>query len=1023
MNIKSEMIVTAQNKTILSEEKLSAWIIKKARSVYIPSSVYRLQLNKAFTFREAVRRIPYLKDLGIEAVYCSPYFQAVPGSLHGYNVADPSQINSEIGSGMDYQQFCEALASNGLEQIVDVVPNHMGISGNNNTWWMDVLENGQSSVYAVYFDIDWDSAKKELKGKVLLPVLGDFYGSVLENKELRLAYEKGSLSIYYYERRFPVDPQTYPVILEHGLEELETEIGKDNNFLLEYQSIITSFKNLPLRSQGGPEKAEERHREKEIAKARLAALVERSSQIREFVDSRLVVFNGDKADPKSFDLLDGFLNQQVYRLGLWSVAVQEINYRRFFNVNDLAAIRIEDAKVFQAYHEFLFSLIREGKISGLRVDHPDGLYDPPAYFKSLQRECLLQMILREWDENARFSAEKPDPVDVDAVRKTLDKLLLNDSASPGFFVVAEKILDRKEQLPDNWSVHGTVGYDFLNAVNGFFVDKRNEMKFAELYENYIGHKINFEDLVYSKKKFFGLVHMASEINALGSRLDQISETNRRFRDFTRNDLTLAIREVIACFPVYRTYVSWDEAAPSDKDVQYIELAVEKAKKKTPALNSAVYDFLRDVLLLRVSHDVVGEEKKFYKDFLLRFQQLTGPIMAKGVEDTSFYVYNRLISLNEVGGDPFYFGYSADDFHAQNIQRHKRYPYSFLASSTHDTKRSEDVRMRINVLSEIPDEWKVKIDEWAVLNQKYRIDIAGGAEPRRNTEYYLYQILIGVWPDGPLTEGDLFSFTERIWQVVLKSIREAKIYTSWIKPDLEYEGAVKAFTQAILAPGSDNAFLKSFLLFQRKVAFYGKLNSFSAGLLKICSPGVVDVYQGDELWNYCLVDPDNRGLVDFDRRQQFLDSIDDEASSVGAVGDLLAQWGRQEPDKLKLFFLSRWLRFRRMHKEIFAGGEYIPAMVQGEREGNIIAFIRERGGKIVLSTAVRFFTELTIPDKGYSPSIDLWKDTRIILPDGISYPETLTDVITGDVVQVRADKDARFVQVKDIFKYAYTGLLV
>ncbi|MFH0753455.1 MAG: malto-oligosyltrehalose synthase [Candidatus Omnitrophota bacterium] len=1020
--LKTDVSGVSSGITILSEEKLSSWIIKKSRSVNIPSSVYRLQFNKMFTFKHATAIIPYLKDLGIDAVYCSPFFQAVPGSLHGYNVADPNQINSEIGSLQDYQHFCDELVAHGLGQIVDVVPNHMGISGNNNQWWMDVLENGQSSVYARYFDIDWDSAKKELKGKVLLPVLGDFYGRVLENGELRLAFEAGAFSVHYYERVFPVDPQTYPMILEMGLHQLQQKLGKESNDLLEYLSVMTSFKNLPYHADCSEKGSEERNREKEIAKSRLAALVGRCVDIRECLGNTLNIFNGNKAEPRSFDLLDVLLGQQAYRLGLWSVAVQEINYRRFFNINDLAAIRIEDERVFQHYHRFLFTLIREGKVSGLRIDHPDGLYDPPAYFKALQRECLLQMLLREWDGQTGSGSQETKAFDIESARGVIDRLLVNEfSKSPGFFVVVEKILDREERLPKNWNIHGTVGYDFMNALNGLFVDKRHESTFAGLYEGYIGHKIDFEELVYSKKKFFALVHMASEINSLGNRLDQISETNRLFRDFTRNDLTLAIREVIACFPVYRTYVSPDAVAPSLKDVHYVELAVEKAKKKTPALNPAVYDFLRDVLLLRVCHDLSGDEGGLYKDFLLRFQQLTAPIMAKGFEDTSFYVYNRLISLNEVGGDPFYFGYSADDFHLKNQYRNKRWPYSFVASSTHDTKRSEDVRMRINVLSEMPDLWQDKILRWAELNQKFKVEISGVLEPRRNTEYLLYQSLVGVWPQVSLRDEDFAAFNDRIWEVVLKSIREAKIYTSWIRPDLEYEGAVKSFTHSLLTAGPGNAFLDDFLPFQRKIAFLGRLNSLSALLLKICSPGVVDTFQGDELWNYCLVDPDNRRQVDFDRRMELMRSIDNDIHSGKPVCDLMLQWG-QEPDKVKLFLLSRYLCFRRANKEVFAGSTYLPAMIEGGLSHHVVAFVRSRGEKMILAVAARFFAGLNISETEKVPSQALWQDTRIILPEGFVYPSSFKDVVTGNIIKVYNDRGVYAVLVKDVFQYTYTGLL-
>ncbi len=1013
--------VIAENRIVLSEEKLSSWIIKKARSLYIPSSIYRLQFNRNFTFSDALALIPYLKEIGIEAVYCSPFFQAVPGSLHGYDVTDPNRLNPEIGSTEDYERFCAVLTDHGMGQILDVVPNHMGIFGESNRWWMDVLENGQSSLYAGFFDIDWDPPTRKLSGKILLPVLGDFYGRVLENQEIRLVLNDGGFSVHYYERCFPVDPRTYPLILEYGLQDLIGSFGSDKRELEEYLSISTALRNLPSRGESDPQKISERNREKEIAKRRLASLLIVSPVIRDFVHSRLVIFNGRKGDEHSFDQLDALLNAQAYRLGLWSVAAQEINYRRFFNINDLAAIHTENENVFLHYHAYVFDLIRRGKISGLRIDHPDGLYDPTAYFRLIQRECFLNMILGECDQDPAFT-QGGNIFDVAAAREVLDRLLDGGGVASGFFVVGEKILDRREQLPGDWSIHGTVGYDFMNAANGLFVNQHNEGSFSRLYDDFIGHKIDFEELVYSKKKFFALVHMASEINALGNRLDHITVANRRFRDFTRNDLTLAIREVIACFPVYRTYVSPGAQVLGEKDVQYIQMAVRKAKKKTPALNPAVYDFLQDVLLLRAYSPEDSDSQVRLRDFLMRFQQLTGPIMAKGVEDTAFFVYNRLLSLNEVGGDPLHFGYSVEDFHLRNSQAAKCWTCSLLASSTHDTKRSEDVRMRLNVLSEIPGEWQCLINEWALMNESGKTDLAGTLEPRRNTEYAIYQTLLGVWPDQGLTAADLPAFRERLWTVVLKSVREAKVYTSWIRPDLGYEGAVRTFTDSLLKPVETDPFIKSFKMFHNRISFYGKLNSFSAILLKICSPGVVDIYQGDELWNYALVDPDNRRPVDFNYRQNLWEKLGNENVPESFLSNTMSASGIVDLDKLKLFFLSRILRFRRDNKELFIGGQYLPASCEGVKKRNIVAFVRLRAGKIVLTAAARFFTELTTLQAGYRSSAQIWQETRIILPEGIRYPSLLKDVLTGETVSVQRSSEGSYVMAKDVFRHIFTGLL-
>ncbi|MBU1398826.1 MAG: malto-oligosyltrehalose synthase [Proteobacteria bacterium] len=1020
---KCEQSGTEPAKIIFSEEKLRSLILKMIRAVFIPSSVYRIQLNRDFTFKHVTVLVPYLKELGIGAVYCSPYFQAVPGSMHGYNVTDPNSINPEIGTPEEYANFCDALAKNDMGHILDVVPNHMGVMGKHNRWWLDVLENGLCSFYAQYFDIDWKPTKQELWGKVLLPVLGDFYGKVLENQEIQVIFQNGGFTAFYHDHCFPIDPKTYAVILEDDIDKLVKDMGQENQDYSEYLSVITAFKNLPPASECLPEKIIERSREKEIAKRRLAALTERSEKISSFIEERVRFFNGNKDDPKSFDALDHLLNLQSYRLAFWSVASQEINYRRFFDINELGAIRTEDEKVFKAYHETLYKLIREGKVNGLRIDHPDGLYDPSKYFIRLQREYLLQMILKESEEEFRKKGEDFAQIDEDATRETLEHLLANEFSSlPAFYVVAEKILGSRESLPENWSIHGTVGYEFLNALNGLFVDAKNQEAFGKLYESYIGHTIDFDELAYNKKKFFGLVPMASEINALGHRLDRISETNRNYRDFTRNDLTVAIREVIAGFSVYRTYVSPDSTSVSERDEKYICAAVEKARAKTPALNPAVYDFLKDVLLLRVKIEAGSDEANLYKDFVLRFQQLTGPIMAKGVEDTSFYVYNRLLSLNEVGGDPFCFGCTRKKFHQQNIERNKRWPCGMINSSTHDTKRSEDVRMRINVLSEIPEEWKLKINEWGELNRQFKTAIDGIAEPRPNTEYFIYQTLIGAWPDEDASGKAMDSFIERIWQYVLKAIREAKIYTSWSKPDTAYEEAVNRFIKAILTQSDSNHFLKTFLPFQKKISFFGKLNGLSATLLKIASPGVVDIYQGNEMWCYNLVDPDNRRHVDFESRIRLLNTIRKEFEvnkSVKFVGNCFV------PDNFeRLKFLYTWmgLQFRRQHKELFVGGEYLPMEVKGKRERNVVAFIRRRGKKIALIVAGRFFTQWPV-GKASEPSSDFWKGTELIWPKDLEFPAKLRDIMTSDTIDIVRRKQSSAIKVSDLFRQTCACLLI
>ncbi len=1010
----------------LSEKTVKDFLLKKRQLAYCPSSVYRLQMNSGFTFRDARSILPYLCDLGIEAVYLSPIVKAVPGSLHGYNVTDPTQLNPELGSKADFEAFCDRLRELKMGMILDTVPNHMGIAGSHNALWLDVLENGPGSVYAHFFDIEWQPVKAELENKVLIPILGDLYGRVLDRQEIQVEFseERGELHVRYFDNRFPVDPQTYPVLLEYGIEKLKERLKEDSEEISEYLSVLTAFKKLPGRIEVDPAKVQERSREKEIAKKRLAELVARSKPVKEFVESRVRIFNGTKGDLESFDLLDRFLDLQVYRMAFWKTASEEINYRRFFDINELAAIRMEDDRVFEYYHRLIFEWIAEGKVQGLRIDHPDGLYDPPVYFRKLQRKYLKLLAEKEWPHAGEAAAAKDGTVSEGSFPEKVEKALEGEefaSARP-LYVVAEKILDRKEFLPENWSVHGTVGYDFLNVLNGVFVDQDRQKDFSEIYGSFIGHPIDFDQLLYDKKKLFALVHMASEINTLGHRLDLISEKDRHYRDFTRNNLTLAIREVIACFPVYRTYVSPLDEAISERDERYINIAIEKAKARTPALNPAVYDFLREVLLLKLDVWVTPGSRKVYREFVLRFQQITGPIMAKGLEDTSFYIYNRFVSLNEVGGDPFHFGYSKEEFHHFNKLKFDRWPYGMNCTSTHDTKRGEDVRMRLNVLSEIPEDWKNVLTRWAMINDKHKTMIKNVAEPRRNTEYFIYQTLIGAWPEPGEDGKETPPLADRIWEYVLKSIREAKTYTNWVNPNKEYEEAIQKYIYAILSPEEENNFLKDFLPFQEKVSYFGKLNSLSALVLKVASPGVTDTYQGTELWSYCLVDPDNRRPVDFELRKNLLHGFHKGSLLKPFEKDSLRDLTGEKSGGIKLLVLAKGLILRKAHPELFLDGNYIPLKVEGEKGKNGVAFMREKDGQCVLVIAGRFFTELIL-EPGQPPLGEtVWKDTKVVLPKDFRLKGKLKDIFTGKEVKVYSDGAEPFVRLAEIFHSLSVAML-
>ncbi|HWI41525.1 MAG TPA: malto-oligosyltrehalose synthase, partial [Verrucomicrobiae bacterium] len=745
----------------------------------IPGSTYRLQFTAAFGFRDAERIIPYLHELGITDMYASPYLKAKQGSLHGYDVVDPRLLNPEIGSEEEYERMVAALHARDMGQLLDIVPNHMGISGGDNRWWMDVLESGPGALHAPYFDINWLPVTPQLSNRVLIPVLGDQYGNVLDRGELRLVLEGGAFFIQYWENRFPLRPRSYSQILEHRLEEFEGEQGATAPHVLELRSIITQIGNLPLYTEVSPRNIAERYREKEIVKRRLHDLREDSPEVREFLDENVRLFNGTPGDTRSFDLLDRLLGDQIFRLAHWRVATEEINYRRFFDINEMAAIHVEYPHVFRGTHSFILRLVREGKVTGLRVDHPDGLYNPTEYFHRLQQACLAELA----------------GIGLDQAEELYRKRVKEDPRYKPMYIVGEKILMPDEKLREDWPIYSTTGYIFSHYLNGLFVEEGNADIFDEIFASFTGERRPFDEILYADKKLI-MSTMASEINTLGHYLDMIAEGDRHTRDFTRNSLTTAITEVIAHFPVYRTYIT--PAGVSEADRGYIESAVARAKERNPGINESIFNFLREVLLLRLPEGHTEETRKQWVDFVMKFQQLTGPFMAKGMEDTSFYVYNRLISLNDVGGNPARFGESLESFHRQNLERCSEWPHSLLASSTHDSKRGEDVRARINVISEFPQEWGELVQRWARLNAPKKRVLEGRKVPSPNAEYFLYQTLVGASPAGPLGNEEYDELRRRVQEALIKGAREAKRNTSWINPNARYEEALTAFVDAVLA---------------------------------------------------------------------------------------------------------------------------------------------------------------------------------------------------------------------------------
>jgi len=956
---------------------------------HIPTATYRIQFNRTFTFQDAIAQIPYLKALGISHIYASPYFRARPESMHGYDICNHNELNPSIGDEEDYAAFVDTLHQHGMGQILDTVPNHMGIGEISNEYWMDVLENGPSSRYATFFDIDWHPLKQEMDNQVLLPILGGQYGQVLENQELKLSYSNGAFFLNYWETQLPIAPRTNTPIVQLVLDIVLEQAAAEDEHVLELQSIITALSHLPPRTETDPERIAERYREKEVIKRRLNALTESYSEVKEAIDRALQTYNGVLGDIHSFDRLDELVRAQAYRLAYWRVAAEEINYRRFFDINDLAAIRMERPEVFEAVHEMLLRLLAEGSVNGLRIDHPDGLWDPAGYFRDLQRYYLLAVAQKHFEGSEEqwetLKQELFARYDQEADRDP--KSLM---AQP-LYVVVEKILGHGETLPDWWTVAGTSGYEFLNLVNGIFVDSTNAKSFTGIYDAFIKERTNFTNLVLSKKKQIMLVSLVSEVNVLANQLNRLAERNRYVRDFTLGSLTFALREVIASFPIYRTYIAGGTVP--DRALPYIEAAIKSAKKRNPVTDPSIFDFIRSTLLLKYPPTADDEYRQAQQDWVQKFQQVTGPVMAKGLEDTSFYIYNRLIALNEVGGEPQHFGTSVAEFHRANAERQRDWPHTMLTTSTHDTKRSEDVRARIDVLSELPKEWKSMLSRWSRANRRYKTKVEGRSAPDRNEEYLLYQTLLGAWPAEPMDQKAHANFVERMQQYLQKALKEAKVNTSWVNPNEEWDAAVQKFVAGILEDRPGNAFLEEFRPFAAKIAHYGAFNSLGQAVLKLTSPGVPDIYQGTDLWDYSLVDPDNRRPVDYAQRVAMLETVSTRAAGSQADRAALARElvANKVDGCIKLFVTSQVLQLRRAQPELFARGEYVPLKASGAFAEHVVAFARRGEQTEIVVVVPRLVTRLTGQDE--APVGELWGDTVLQLPAATSNAR-YTELFTG-----------------------------
>lgn len=908
----------------------------------VPTATYRLQMHAGFNLQDARRVVPYLHRLGISHLYLSSLLKARTGSRHGYDVAEHRQLNPELGSEADLAALFDELARRNMGVILDVVPNHMWVGGDN-PWWMDVLENGAASPFANYFDIAWDNHPREkLRGKVLLPILDEPYGRAIEAGRFRLYFENGSFGLSIDQTRLPLDPRTYATILAPALESVRAEHPAELPAVLELQSILTAVRHLPSRDDSDVEHMSEGLAESAIIKRRLRELAEIEPEIIHHINSSIDKLNGSVHDSPSFSGLTELLDAQVYRPCFWRVALDEINYRRFFDVNDLAALAAEREDVFLAIHTKAFEWLRHPAVAGLRIDHVDGLLDPREYLDRLQFHFALVCARERYESDP----EKHNGLDWTEVESHLyQRWKTHESPPRGLYVVVEKILGPGERLPQSWVCDGTTGYEFLNEVNDLFVDTTQAQILTEVYRQFTGLDDSFEQVAYENKLQILRTLLASELHVLTYRLDRLAQEAWWSRDFTFNGLRHALEEIIACFPVYRTYIAGD-ASPSDRVI--IQTAARRARAASPLLGREIFDFIVNTLLLRdpPTGPASEEYRAAQREFAGKFQQLTAPVMAKGVEDTSYYVFNRLASLNEVGGDPSRFGDLPSQVHRFFTTQAAHQPGSLAPLSTHDTKRGEDVRARLNLLSEMPAEWGRRIATWRDLNRAHKTELEDGViAPDDNEEYLLYQILLGAWPADSTGAASFPELVKRIQDYMTKATREAKVHSSWIKPDVAYDEAVSNFVATILDRQRAADFLADFLEFQADIHRLGVLNSLSQTLIHCTAPGVPDIYQGTELWDTNLVDPDNRRDVNYAVRADALENLD--AIIADRASLPAGQRKPLDPQRLKLLILSQSLRLRRNDTELFQKGAYIPLESTGPHAAHLFGFLRTQGRRAVL----------------------------------------------------------------------------
>jgi len=940
----------------------------------IPISTYRLQFDQHFRFTDAKELIPYLHSLGITDIYASPLLQAKRGSTHGYDITDPSHLNLELGTDEEFDAMVQELQAHGMGLLLDIVPNHMAASGEN-PWWMDLLEDGPRSAFASHFDVDWHPPSRSLENRVLLPILGKRYAEVLEGRELLLTYAQMGFFLNYFDFVLPVAVRSYGRILGYRQDRLQRTLRPDSPALQEFQGILAAVAQIPSPATAPVEAAGERRQHREAIKERLWRLYASTPEVKRFVDGNVRLFNGKRSIPSTFLLMDRLLAEQAYELAFWRSANEEINYRRFFTISELVGIRVEDPVTFEAEHSVVLRLANKGMVTGFRIDHIDGLRDPLGYLRRLQER------IRTGENNGR-------PKD--------------------FYVVVEKILSEGEALPEEWPVHGTTGYDFLNAVNSLFVDKGNLPALEDVYSRFIDERICYPDLAYRKKKQVMDSLLSVEMRTLGRYLSVLAEQDRYARELSREELTRALVETTACLTPYRTYIRGFEIERQERLA--IERAVREAQRRNPDASAECFRFLLEVLLLQPGSHLLPEHRESRLAFVMSWQQFTGPITAKGVEDSALYVYNCLISLNEVGAAPGGAGVSRSQFHDLMRQRRTKWPFALNATMTHDAKRAEDVRARINVLSEVPEEWEERLTDWSRWNNSKRRLVNGVWAPERNEETLLYQTLLGSWMGR---KSNCACYVRRIQEFMVKAVREAMVRTRWTVPNIDHEKALIEFVASILEDCRENRFLPDFDRFAQKIAHYGAFNSVSQLLVKIASPGVADFYQGTELWDLRLVDPDNRRSVDFAERNTLLETLSADAQTLP---ELVEHW---QDSRIKLYLTQKGLAFRRDHSALVLRGDYLPLTTVGAKQDCAIAFARRYRGDWSIVIVPRFTTRLV--NETSSPiGTPVWGNTRVVLPQGAQ--KTWVNLLDDGDIDARRDGGRNCLFVGDVLRQLPVGLL-